>query len=431
MVVEYAGAGWDSDAGGGHAARDSCQPRQCKSAAAGDHFRAWGIFRKSNRQEAADRGQVIPSFEFEFVKAKYFNEEGINREGEVPIGFFSVSVLIFVVLCFVLMIYAFTFSVSDCFSALENERAECWIGRSALLPSIFLVGGESPLTGPELIKSHQSALTIAVFAFLGAYLASLKLFIRAVANFDLTPLTFFRANLQIVASVLAAIVLWRAGAALTFSITGTESFAPWIAIAFVIGLYPALGERLLTKLWRQGMIKQIDSRALDETRIIPLELIEGIDADIRSRLEDHNLYDVQNLATANPIILFVETPFGIYQSIDWVGQAQLATAVGVARFLTLRNLGVRTIFDFERMLGPGNRTPPSLKMHLASVLLNAPQTTDVKVLEDRVQEVERLCEIMVDDLAILRLRQIWTAIASRFGEIQSFDRSRCRTPPIR
>ncbi len=454
--------------------------------------------------------QILPSFEF--VKTKYFGTEG--RGPDVSLRWFSLPVLLFILLSWLGFYHAFVVSDADCrLRQAVREGAACPTEAVGVRAGLFLVGGYEPgnslaaqmlktalpdraaeAPGPapnppaggtpdqrpqgavqgaaqgavpppaapaEAGAGRQAAdtttylrqtLTVAIFAFLGAYFASVKLLVRSVANFDLSPLTFFRANLYLIGATLIAVVLWRA-------VPGTEgllptSFAPWILIAFTIGLVPGLAERMIGRIWRYGRVKGIDPRAVEETKVVPLELIDGIDAETRSRLEDFNLYDVQNLATANPIMLFVETPYGIYQSIDWVAQAQLATCLGVTRFLDLRALGIRTIFDLEMALGPDCKAPDAFKYRVAQVLLPvrgapvlpatlpagetagekageaaggaptggppapAPAEQAARVL---IQEAERLALIMLDDLAVLRLRQIWTTISKRFGEWESME----------
>ena len=180
------------------------------------------------------------------------------------------------------------------------------------------------------------------------------------------------------------------------------------------------------------------------------DVIDGVDFFIRFRLDESNVSEVQSLATANPLMLFIETPYGLYQTVDWVAQAQLCAVVGLERFLMLRQVNIRTIFDLERAV-LGEHTTPAIQALIGGILLaetresrdiaqnggrrfatigllETPRAEFAEFFaaaasaaglgrdgEGRLPSVEHLVRVMIDDLHVHRLRQIWLVIAELVG----------------
>ncbi|MBB4821121.1 hypothetical protein HNP29_004521 [Pseudomonas alcaligenes] len=282
--------------------------------------------------------------------------------------------------------------------------------------AIFLEGSQS--------DQGRHLLSVACFAFLGGYIWSAQYLIRRVANFDLSPVSFLRSTLHLLFGVLVAVTLYRGQ---IFQLLGVEKYA--IVLAFLVGMQPKLFIDVVIAKFSWIRLKRVSehSHALQEE--LPLDVILGIDAFMKFRLEEFEIEDVQNLATINPIQIFVETPYGLYEVIDWVAQAQLILAVGPEKTLQLRQINIRTIFDLEKTLDS-----PKLKARLLEILdprsASSPPTDDDppplpprqgrkghgEVPLDPSVHVEALVSVIRDDLHVKRLRQIWDVIASKVDE---------------
>ena len=151
--------------------------------------------------------------------------------------------------------------------------------------------------------------------------------------------------------------------------------------------------------------------------VVPLTIIDGIDFYVAFRPEESNIQDVQNLATCNPIMLHIESPFEIYQTIDWVAQAQLCTIVGPDRFLLLKQKNICAVFDLRQAVIRKKSNPEIVAMLGAIILCDTVRDRTMRkgLIDGKVTDagptdptalpqdaIRRLTEVMLDDLHVHR-----------------------------
>lgn len=406
---------------------------------------------------------------FEFVKSKYTSDiEPKTLSGETPFSRLGESDQIDRIIESV-----GTFgSPADkrIFFSTIGFIIACYYGFNALQATIlcgFGAGGCACSVGQACVQagagklgSYAQLQIIGSLAFIGAYIAAIRIFLRGLAVFDLSSFTFLRQTGEMVASVAFTMLVYRAfpdpfyqiGTALGAGFTPpADGSIPWIwlALAPLFGLLPqSVTKFLLMKMQSMvSWIKTSDDRFITVTKIVSLDIIDGIDFETRFRLEECGIYDVQNLATYNPIMLHIESPFGIYQVIDWIAQAQLCHIVGPEKFLLFREINIRTIFDLERAISD-IASPPEFDEICVSILFtntdNLKQTvaiskTKFTVVADGVAKdvdlaeysrwirekidntnvstaTEHVMRWIADDLHVRRLRRLWKEISTSLGD---------------
>jgi hypothetical protein len=260
----------------------------------------------------------------------------------------------------------------------------------------------------EFASYQAGTVLVIASAFIGAYVWSVNYLVLRVANFDLTPLDFLRASTHILLTTVIAGVFRHVVAAST---SAELALALVLLIAFMMGLFPSLGINvLIDRLPPSVRIKRVPQAAREIGRELPVDLLDGIGSAIKFRLGNYEIEDVQNLATENPIHLYIATPYSLCEVLDWVAQAQLLLAIGPERFGVARQRAVRDIFNLLDL----GETAEGRSMLRGVVLDGEPDDATVATLLHSIERslpVQRLLEIR-EALALSGARQAPPATGS-------------------
>ncbi|HEV8388376.1 MAG TPA: hypothetical protein VGQ35_00960 [Dongiaceae bacterium] len=369
----------------------------------------------------------------------------------MPVILYSFSVVVFAVIVafFVDILFVSGWLTKDA-KACGDAVSQCL----SLSGRVLLLGFQEP--GMSAVGASASALTYAhnsvvmlSFAFAGAYLWCILYLVRRVNNFDLTPYSFLLCGMRILLTLSIALTIRHAvfsndqlpadtatpivaeapaalsnvaapeapsaSSAVTTAASETPRFKGgtgpgwYVAImtAFLLGFYPLAGLNYLVQRVPELALKRPHPDAGLMRYALPLDMIDGLTAYVQFRLEELEYDDVQNMATANPVLLYVETPYNILEIIDWIAQAQLITAVGPKKVSELRKINVRTIFDLARIGDSDRYRRAALDILVDSAAFRQSLAT---AGNDEIQATFNcMFTSIADDLHVVRLARVWNA----------------------
>src|SRR5688572_4262153 len=400
-------------------------------------LRLEGGFLAPNQDDILDPNEALMDPTFDSVRSKYLAQPiaEVDAKGRplwsmfdrsfgwlTPTILYGFSVVVFgtIVAFFVDRLFVSTWL--DVGPGCGASIANC-LPVSAQMLLLGLRPGSGDLAA-DLAYAHNSAVMLG-FAFAGAYLWCVLYLIRRVNNYDLTPYSFLLCGMRILLALAIALTIRHTiftNAILPDDATATESsIATYLAVlcAFLLGFYPAAGMDYIMKRGQEFTVKRPHPDAGAMRNSLPLDMIDGLSHYVQFRLEELEYEDVQNLATANPVLLYVETPYNILEIIDWIAQAQLITAVGPKKTAELRRINVRTIFDLAR-IGDTNH----FRRCVLDILIE-PDPYREKLAEMSDEEIQSMFVCMftsiADDLHVIRLARVWNAFYAVYQKDRLLD----------
>jgi hypothetical protein len=191
----------------------------------------------------------------------------------------------------------------------------------------------------------EPVLVPAAFAFLGAYFFSLQMLIKRFLRRDLGPNVYNAVSMRI---ILATLGVWVAAQWIELANKVPTGHGTVFMLSFAIGAFPLIIWQLVA-----NMLKQLPGAFLALPNLVgtqPLSQLDGLSVWHEARLDEEDIENVPNLATADIVELMLNTKIAPNRIIDWVDQAMLLMVLppapedGAPNWIgtVLRNNGIRT-----------------------------------------------------------------------------------------
>lgn len=181
-------------------------------------------------------------------------------------------------------------------------------------------GEKLPVGGSEpWVNAFEPTAVPLTMAFLGAYFFSLQLLFRRYVLKDLRGSAYVTVSMRI---ILAMIAVW----VLTFAVEDldTVSSQQLLVLGFAIGVFPLV-------IWQivGSIFKRVAGITLPSMRSnLPVSDLDGLTVWHEARLQEEDIENLPNMATADLVELLLNTRLSPERIIDWVDQAVLYTQLG-------------------------------------------------------------------------------------------------------
>ena len=234
------------------------------------------------------------------------------------------------------------------------------LGWILILP---LKRGDAMIKDWLLIMEPEKAAVY--FAFLGAYFFSLQMLFRRYVLRDLRPSAYVSVAMRI---ILAVVGTWVVAVISHYKFLDIKTDA-LLLIGFSIGVFPSLAWQFVQAALKKVTFAGFFIPSLSSQ--LPISDLDGLTVWHEARLEEEDVENVPNMATADLVDLMLQTRFPPDRIIDWVDQAILFTHIGPEK---TANGGIRVR---ERLREQGIRTATSL----VEVYRKAHEAGDVEAFE--------------------------------------------------
>jgi len=164
----------------------------------------------------------------------------------------------------------------------------------------------------------EPVLMPVAFAFLGAYFFSIQMLVKRFMRRDLGPNAYNAVSMRI---ILATLGVWVTCQLFEPATQENIGHGTLFALSFAVGAFPLIVWQLVANMLKRLPIASVALPNLEGTR--PLSAIDGLSVWHEARLDEEDIENVPNLATADIVDLMLNTKISPNRIVDWVDQAIL------------------------------------------------------------------------------------------------------------
>jgi len=190
------------------------------------------------------------------------------------------------------------------------------------LPTSSPAAAAGPMTWVWALYPDASPV---YYAFLGAYFFGIQMLFRRYVLKDLRTSAYASVSLRILLAIMATWVLLPAAEALGYTNIKNDD-SRLLVIAFVIGFFPPVIWQFIQALFKKITFARVILPSTEAQ--IPLSELDGLTIWHEARLQEEDIENVPNMATASLVDLMLNTRFSPDRIVDWVDQAILYTNLG-------------------------------------------------------------------------------------------------------